>query len=199
MILTQKANPTAIVSSIFWVFGFVLSVVIAPQLRIWTWGPSMLCFALSLAAAIPALWNEKPALADIAITLCGLLVVAWIVLRSTFSPVLELAQSDLLLVSMAVATFLSFRAIIQCKYASTILTYGIALLLLASAIVICLQVKDAKFSPVFPNSADKYPAGFFAHYNYGASFLIPTSLITLAIAVHSRSGLSITPLPQPLH
>ena len=43
----------ASVSSVFWVFGFTLSVVIAPQLRIWTWGPAMLCFAISSAAAIP--------------------------------------------------------------------------------------------------------------------------------------------------
>ena len=100
----------AVISSIFWVIGFILSVTLAPQLRIWAWGPTMICFAVSSLAALPPIWNSRNSRADLFIVISGMILVSWIALRAAVSPVAELAQSDLLLMAMAVATFICFRA-----------------------------------------------------------------------------------------
>ena len=60
------------------------------------------------------------------------------------------------------------------------------MILLASVVVIGKQIADPTFSPIFPNELPKPPAGFFAHYSYGASFLIPVSLLVAAVAIHSK-------------
>lgn len=175
----------ATVSSIFWVLGFILSVVIAPQLRIWTWGPTMLCFGLAAATALPVLWKERSSKMDLCVLIAGFLLAAWITTRAIVSPVAELLQSDALLLAMAVATFISFRAISTRPAAERITILGIALLLAASLWMIARQIGDPTFSLVFPNSEPKRPAGFFAHYSYGASFLIAVSLLLGAVAIHS--------------
>lgn len=177
----------AVISSIFWVIGFILSVTLAPQLRIWAWGPTMICFAVSTLAALPPIWNSRNSRADLFIVISGLILVSWIALRAAVSPVAELAQSDLLLMAMAVATFICFRASAGGAVPQKILIHGLALILLASVAVIGKQILDPTFSPIFPNELPKTPAGFFAHYSYGASFLIPVSLLVAAVAIHSKN------------
>jgi len=176
----------AIVSAIFWVIGFILSVSLAPQLRIWTWGPTMFCFAVAILAALPAIWNSRSTRSDLFIVISGTILVSWIAIRATVSPVAELAQSDLLLLAMSVATFICFRAFADEKLPQKILLYGLVLTLLASLVIIGKQIIDPTYSPIFPNDLGKLPAGFFAHYSYGASFLIPVSLLVAATAVHSK-------------
>jgi CHAT domain-containing protein len=43
----------AIASSFLWIIGFALSVTLGPTLKIWTWAPTMLCFAVAAAIALP--------------------------------------------------------------------------------------------------------------------------------------------------
>lgn len=179
----------ASLSSIFWVLGFALSIVLAPQLRIWTWGRAMLCFAVAGLAALPIFWKDlfRGTAGGYTIVPCFLLAV-WITIRAFTSPVVELAQSDLLLTAMAVVTFLSFHASAKNARSQKIIIYGIGLILLVSILVIANQVADPMFTPVFPNETPRAPAGFFAHYSYGASFLIPTSLLAAAAALHSKEN-----------
>lgn len=176
----------AVLSSILWVAGFVLSVVIAPQLRIWTWGPTMLCFALSTSFALPVIWKERANRMDLLVAIAGALLVTWLVIRATVSPVSELSQADTLLVAMSVATFVSFRAIGSNVGAQRILVAGITLLTAAHLFVLFQQISDRTYSPVFPNRTSKLPSGFYGHYSYGASYLIAASLLLGAAALHSR-------------
>lgn len=176
----------AAISSVFWILGFILSVVIAPQLRVWTWGPTMLCFGLATAAALPVLWRRNAVRESLFILIPGIATVAWIVIRAATSPVAELAMQDLLLVSMAVSTFIVFLASGGEGFAGKVLIGGIALMLGASVWVIWRQIADPSYSPVFPPSEIPGIRGFFGHYSYCASFLIPCSLLLASLAIHTR-------------
>ncbi|MEP2777035.1 MAG: O-antigen ligase family protein [Luteolibacter sp.] len=180
----------ALVSAFLWVAGLVLSVVIAPQLRVWTWGPAMLCFSLSTFAALPIIWRERKNSGDLVIVTIGFLLVCWLGLRAAVTPVVELAQSDLLLVAMAVATFVSFRGISGSLPAQRVMYCGIAVLTAASIYVVARQVADPAYSPIFP-SKNAHPSGFFAHYSYGGSFLVAVSLILAGLAMHAKERMAI--------
>ncbi|MGJ8642759.1 MAG: O-antigen ligase family protein [Luteolibacter sp.] len=178
------------ISAILWVAGLVFAVVFAPQLRIWTWGPAMLCFSLSTLLALPLIWRERRNSGDLVIVISGFLLVFWIGIRATVTPIRELGHSDLLLVSMAVATFVSFRGISTSIPAQRILYFGIAALTAASLYVITRQVSEPSYSPVFPRDGG-LPSGFYAHYSYGASYLIAVSSILLGLALHGKERIVI--------
>lgn len=180
----------ALISAILWVAGLILSVVLAPQLRLWTWGPAMLCFSLSALVALPLIWKERKNMGDLVIVTSGFLLVSWLGIRATLTPIQELGQSDLLLVSMAVATFVSFRGIASSLPAQRVVFFGIAALTTASLYVIARQISQPSYSPVFP-SARGFPSGFYAHYSYGASYLIAVSMILFGLALHGRERLAI--------
>lgn len=175
-----------LLSSIFWVLGLLFSVVIAPQWTIWTWGPGMLCFAIAAAAAAPCLWNRQRNFWDTVIVVLGFALFGWIATRAFLTPVYEASRSDLLLLSMATATFLSMRAAISSKTAQRTLVFGLAVILAANIGVLGMQIIDPIYSPVFPNAKARLPGGFFGHYSYGASFLIPGSLILAGFALFSK-------------
>lgn len=163
----------------------------APQLRIWTWGPTMLCLSASVLAALPTYWNRRNSYTDLLLLITGTLLVLWISIRAATSPVLEHAQADGLLTAMAVATFVSFRAIISQALAQRVLIFGLTLVLLASVVVFAYQIQDPTYSPIFPISEPRRPAGFFAHYSYGASFLIPVSFVLSAFALRSNAHIAV--------
>ncbi len=174
----------AALSTVFWILGFILSVVIAPQLRVWTWGATMLCFGAATLLALPVFLRKSVVWESLYVLIPGLAISAWIVLRSFFSPVEELATQDLLLVSMAVSTYVVFRAGGGRGASGNLLVGGIVLILGASLWVITRQMIDPSFSPVFPEGELKAVRGFFGHYSYCASFLIPCSLILAGLALH---------------
>jgi O-antigen ligase/tetratricopeptide (TPR) repeat protein len=176
----------ASLSSILWILGFILSVVIAPQLRVWSWGPTMLCFGAATLAALPVLFRKDLGREAMYALVPGIATAAWIVVRSHFSPVAELAMQDLLLVAMAVSTFIVFRAAGGGALSGKLLVGGIALILGASLWVIARQIADPAFAPVFPARGTLSVRGFFGHYSYCASFLIPTSLLLAGLALHGR-------------
>lgn len=180
----------AIISAIFWVAGLTFAVVIAPQLRVWTWGPAMLCFALSALAVLPLVCKERKNTGDLVMVITGSLLVFWIGIRAVVSPVQELGQSDLLLVSMAAATFISFRGISTSMPAQRVLYFGIAALTMASLYVLARQVSEPDYSPVFPRNK-ALPSGFYAHYSYGGSYLIAVSSILLGLALYGKERVTI--------
>ncbi len=175
----------AALSTVFWILGFILSVVIAPQLRVWTWGPTMLCFGAASLLALPVFLKRSNESESLYVLISGIAISSWIVLRSFFSPVQELATQDLLLVAMAVCTYIVFRAGRGSGVSGNLLVAGIVLILGASLWVISQQMIDRSFSPVFPVGEMKAIRGFFGHYSYCASFLIPCSLILAGLALHS--------------
>ena len=175
-----------IVSSIFWVLGLAFSVAIAPQLRIWTWGPGMLCFAVAAAASASCLWNERRNRWDTMLVVIGFALFGWIGIRAYLTPVYEASRADLLLLSMAVSTFLTLRAAIRGKNAQRVIVFGLTAILAANIGILAMQVMDPAYSPIFPNSTPRLPGGFFAHYSYGAAFLIPGSLILAGFAMFSK-------------
>lgn len=174
----------AALSTVFWILGFILSVVIAPQLRVWTWGPTMLCFGAAALFALPVFLRKSVVWESLYVLIPGIAISGWIVLRSFFSPVEELATQDLLLVSMAVCTYIVFRAGGGLGASGKLLVGGIALILGASLWVIWRQMIDPSFSPVFPAGELTPIRGFFGHYSYCASFLIPCALLLGGVALH---------------
>lgn len=176
----------AALSSVLWILGFILSVVIAPQLRMWTWGPTMLCFGAATLVALPVLFRKDLGREALYVLIPGIATAGWIAVRGFVSPVPELATHDLLLVSMAVSTFIVFRAVGGGAVSGKLLAGGIALILGACLWVIARQMADRSFSPIFPVGDMKAIRGFFGHYSYCASFLIPSSLLLAGLALHGR-------------
>jgi tetratricopeptide (TPR) repeat protein len=179
-----------VISSIFLVAALVLAVVIGPQTRPWSWGPSMAALGIAVLAALPVIWKRGKSSNDFGLLALGALTAGWFAWRAWISPVAELGQADLLLVAGALGAFVSIRAIAGNSAAERILSWGIALLLLANVVVIGKQILDPSFSPVFRSRAATHMiSGFFAHYNEAANYLIASSVLVGAAALFGRHAL----------
>ena len=172
-----------IVTSIFLVAALALSVLIGPQARPWTWGPSMLMLGFSALSTIPTLWKKGLEAKDFGFIILGGVTASWFAWRAWVSPVAELGQADLLLLAGCTSAFLSLRTCGGHAVAGRVLLWGVALLLLANVIVISKQVADPAFSPIFRSRITQFPSGFFTHYNDAANFLIASSLLIAAAAL----------------
>ncbi len=160
----------------------------APDLGL---GPTMVCLSLASLLALPTIWRERRSSGDLMIAFCGSALVAWIMVRAFLSPVAEMAQSDMLLAAMAVATFLSLRAIRQDAAAQKVFVSGIVLIVGASIYVTCRQIAEPGFSVIFPSKLKGWPSGFYGHYSYGASFLLGTSFLLAGLAfAYARNPLA---------
>jgi O-antigen ligase len=180
-----------VISSIFLVLSLTLAVVVGSQLRAWTWGPALLALGVAVLAAVPALWRSRGSGVNLGLVTIGILTTAWFAARAWISPVVELNQADLLLLTSAVGAFLCFRAIEGNPAAERILIWGIALLLLASLWVAGVQLFHPDFSPVFPTRLVPYPTGFYSHYNEGANFVIGASMLLAGAAVFGKHPLPV--------
>ncbi|RYD56345.1 MAG: hypothetical protein EOP83_21360, partial [Verrucomicrobiaceae bacterium] len=178
------------VSSIFASLALILAVLIGPQTRAWTWGPSMMALGLSVAAALPVLWKKNRAQEDFGLIAFATLTVSWFAWRAWISPVAELGQADLMLLAGAVGSFVAMRAIAGNAPAERILVWSIALLLVANVAAIGKQVMDPTYSPLFRSRTVDFPSGFYAHYNEAANFLIAASLLVAAAAVFGKHRMS---------
>jgi len=179
-----------VVSSAFLVAALILAVVIGPQTRPWTWGPAMICLGMAALAAIPVLWKKGKSQSDFGFVSFGALTAAWFAWRAWTSPVAEAGMADLLLLAAAVACFLIVRAVADHPKAERLLSWGIALLLLASVIVVGRQMIEPTFSPIFrTKAAENAVTGFFGHYIDGSNFLVAASLLVAAFGLfgaHAR-------------
>lgn len=174
------------VSSIFLILSLVLAVVIGPQTRAWSWGPALLALGIAVSAALPLLWRKSRDFADFGFVAMGMLVAAWFAWRACLSPVKEFGEADLLLLSGTVGPFLCIRVIQGNLVAERILSWGIALLLLANILVIWRQVIDPAFTPIFSARAASFPSGFYAHYNEAANYLIASSMLVAAACLFGK-------------
>ncbi len=144
-----------------------------------------MAMALAVASAIPSVWKEPKHQLNGATLLFGILALCWFVGRAIFSPLQNAGRDDLLLMGGVVGAFISIRAIMGHKLAEQFLSWGIALLLLASLVVIAIQLNHPTYRPIFVEPTRALGAsGFFNHYNYGANFVIATSMIVLGFALY---------------
>jgi hypothetical protein len=143
----------------------------------------MLMLGLSTASTLPSLWKKGLEAKDFGFVVLGGFTVSWFAWRAYASPVAELGQADLLLLAGAAAAFFSMRGCDVHGVAGRIVIWGIALLLLANAIAIGMQVADPAFSPIIRSRASQFPSGFYGHYNEAANFLIGSSLLVAAAAL----------------
>lgn len=175
----------AIASSIFWIAGFILSVVMAPSIIIWTWGPTMLCFAAATALALPNIWREGMGKFNLYILITGLATAVWIAWRAYISPAKELALMDLTLVAMAVSTFIVLRNAFRSSSAQAIIISGIALLLAANLGIMFAEYHNPDYNFLIPFGTRTWPSGFYRHYSHCAAFLIVTSLLLAGFGMRS--------------
>jgi hypothetical protein len=176
-----------VLSSLFLVLALALAVVLGPQTRPWSWGPAMLALGISSLAALPAFWRSVRTQSDYGLLGLCALTAGWFAWRAWGSPVAELGHADLLLLCGATAGFVSIRGITGNAAAERVLIWGVALLLLASVVVVARQIFNPPFSPVFPVSGEsKMVSGFYAHYNHAANYLIASSLLVGAAALYGR-------------
>ena len=175
--------------SVFLFFvSFVLAVVIGPQMKSWTWGPSLVVLALSLLAGIPAIAKRKDFRVQPGMLGIGIAIAVWFAWRASISPVQELAMADLMLLCAAAGSFIAVQNAANSKLNEGIFVWGIALLLLASIAMIAKQVSDPAFNPIFPSRTTGLPAGFYRHYNEGANFLVGMSLLLGGAALFGKQG-----------
>ena len=167
----------AIASSIFWIAGFILSAIMGPTLRIWTWGPAMLCLAAATACAIPNIWRDGMGKFNLYILITGLATAAWFACRAWFSPAKEFALIDLSLVAMAVSTFIVLQNVFSDRRAQAVIITGIALLICTNLAVMAVQTQDIGYNLLIPFTSRSWTSGVFRHYSHCAAFLIVSSLL----------------------
>lgn len=175
-----------VITSIFLVLTLVLAVVIGPQTRTWPWGPAMLALGIASVSALPSLWRRSRNSGDFGLMALGALAGGWFAWRAWMSPVPELATADLMLLAGVVGSFVCVKAIDGHPLAERILGWGIAMLLLASVLVVWKQVVDPAFVPVFRSRTAGFASGFYAHYNEGANYFIASSFLVGAAALFGR-------------
>ncbi len=173
-------------SSIFLTAALVLAVVFGPQTRAWSWGPAMMALSISLLAVLPEIWKKGRAQSDWPTVTLGLITAGWFAWRAMNSPVAEFGHADLLLLTGAVGAFIAARTIAGIPVAEKSLEWGVALLLLASVVVVGMQLADPSFSPMFGTKDIARPTAFHAHYNEAANFFIAASLLVAGVAMFGK-------------
>jgi len=175
----------SVVAAIFLVMSMWLAVLLGPDLNAWQWGPSLLALGVAVLAAMPAIWRRGLRRTGGWMLAVGVLLVLWFGGRALTSPVVEYGMADGLLLAGVVGCFLVVAAIHEQLAAQRVLLWGLALLVLASAVVVARQVVDPAFSPGLVARFD-LPSGFFGNYNDGANFLIGASCLVGGAALAGR-------------
>ncbi len=179
----------AVVASFFLVVSIWLAVLLGPKLSCWTWGPSLVALGVAVVVAVPEYWRQRSRTTDgglLVLMGLGVLVVGWFVWRAWVSPVAQQGMTDMLLLAGVVGGFVVMRAMQEQVLAERVFLWGLALLVLASVVMVTRQVMEPELAPVLAARVVKFPSGFFGHYNYGANFLIGTSCLVGGAAVGSR-------------
>jgi len=180
----------AVAASSFLVLSLWFAVVVGPQMRMWSWGPALLALAAALLCAVVSAVRAKRPVVGSGTLAVGILVCGWFAWRAWTSPVAEFAQADMLLMAAAVGCFLCVRSIADDRWAEAVFLWGLALLLLASLVMIGYQVSDLEFSQ-FRSRPVEGPSGFYGQYNEGANFLIGASFVLIGGALFGKQGRSV--------
>ncbi len=186
---SQSPSTMPVITSISLVLALGLAVTLGPQTRPWSWGPAMLALGFAVISATPSLLKRDKATNDFIFVIFTVIVSAWFAFRTWTSPVPDLAESDLLLLTSAIGFYLSTRVVTHDSKASNIFLWGLALLLLANLVVMGIQYSNPFYTPIFFSQNTPRPLlqGFFGHYNENANFLIASSMLVASGALFGRA------------
>lgn len=174
-----------VIAALLLVVSVWLAVLLGPDLSMWRWGASLLVLGLAMVAAVPGCWVRVTRGGGRGLVALGVATAGWFAWRAWASPVAEFGLADGLLVAGVAGCFLVVRTIQERVHAERVFVWGIALLVLASVVVLARQVADPGFSPGFVGRFP-FPSGFFGHYNDGANFLIGSACLTGGMALVGR-------------
>ncbi|KAB2641009.1 MAG: O-antigen ligase family protein [Verrucomicrobia bacterium] len=174
-----------IIAAIFLMVSMWLAVLLGPVLNAWQWGPSLLALGVAVVAALAAIWRRGLGGTGGWMMAVGTLVLVWFGGRAWGSPVAEYGMADGLLLAAVAGCFLVVGAMQEQRAAQRVLMWGLASLVLASAVVVFRQVVEPEFTPGFV-ARFALPSGFFGHYNEGANFLIGASCVVGGAALAGR-------------
>jgi uncharacterized SAM-binding protein YcdF (DUF218 family) len=169
-------------TTILFFLSFVAAVLLGPQTRPWTWGPSLILMSLGLLSAITIRSRLQRRL-PLPLALVGTTSAAWLIGRMATSPVLDLALADFLLLFSITASIWLIEVVLRKPATTHLFLCGLASLVIASVVVMAKQVADPSYSPIFHSRPADLPSGFYGHYNECANFLIGTSFILACAAV----------------
>jgi tetratricopeptide (TPR) repeat protein/O-antigen ligase len=169
-------------TTILFFLSFVAAVLLGPQTRPWTWGPSLILMSLGLLSAITIRSRLQRRL-PLPLALLGTTSAAWLIGRMATSPVLDLALADFLLLFSITASIWLIEVVLRKPATTHLFLCGLASLVIASVVVMAKQVADPSYSPIFHSRPANLPSGFYGHYNECANFLIGTSFILACAAV----------------
>ena len=159
-----------VAAAILVVISLWLAVLLGPDLTAWVWGPALLALGLAVLAVLRANWQRSARAAGGGMLALACVVVVWFAGRAWASAVADSAMADGLLLAVVVGGFVVMVAIQDQLRAERVVVWGVALLVLASAVVVARQVVDAGFTPGFFGRF-ALPSGFFGHYSDGSTFL----------------------------
>lgn len=176
----------ASIIAILWSLGFTFSVILAPQPRVWFWGPTMILLGIASVLSVLSLRKTEPSYFTFSEIVLGSLLCLWIGGRAIASPVGEFGQAELLLLCLAISTYLSLKVILPSPRAVGLMLSGVSAIFTASLVLVAIQIQNPGYSPIFHLLADAPPTGFYGHYSYGASFFIALSTLFAAISLLSN-------------
>lgn len=178
----------ALIASIALVLALLLAVVFGPLLEMWAWGPALLALTVACAGALVVFVRGGGGRTPGWLVWLGLASVGWFGWRAFSSPVAELGLADGLLMLGGVAAFVVTRALDRNELASRVLIWGVGLLVLASVILVAVQLRDPGFRIQFARVQEPLPGGFFGSYSEGANFLIGCSFLLGGVAAFGRGA-----------
>ena len=179
-------DPLMKQQSILYVIWFcvavVLATVVGPQTLPWTWGPCLVALGLSVWMPGRAAGGGR---LRIWLWLPLVMAAGWLLGRAWCSPVREFGVSDALLVLAMLVAFgvgLRFRADAG-RGASLVLAGCFVCLVVASAVVVAVQLRHPEFTPLFRWRQPGLPSGFLGHYNEFSNVMLAVGFCLLSVAV----------------
>lgn len=173
-------------SLILYCFALALAIVFGPQTMPWTWGPGLVALGLSVASL-----GGRRSLSGTGWSwfyLPGWLCVGWFICRALWSPVREDGISDAIL---AVSVFCAFQIGLRFRQeagrgSGWLLAVFLALMIVANACVVAIQLRDPSYTPIFGARGGGSPSGLASHYNEFSNIMLALGFALLSFVFWER-------------
>lgn len=168
-------------TGILFVAAMVLAVILGGQTLDYSWGPALVFLIFSVLCSLAGLrqLRERSWAAWVPIILVTA-ASAWILYGCFHSPVKEFARSDAMLVGGLLLAFVFGLLLQPSGNAVRLVIAGLAVFGISNLVMVLLQLRDPSISWPFSGRPEKFPSGFFGHYNHLADFAAATSGILSA-------------------
>lgn len=174
-----------VLTAILFLLGLFSAVLIGPGSRAWTWSPALLFLAIAQIPNLVVLWKRREGV-GLGVATLGFLTALWFALRALFSPVREFGETDGILLSAAIASFLCGVTIRGNTRAFTVFLWGISLLVITNVAFGFIQLTDPGFCLLVPRVPGTGITGLFTHYNEAANFFVAASSLLAGVAAFGR-------------